>query len=210
MIKAIFWDNDGVLVDTERLYFLATQQIMATVGLTLTREMYIEFFLVQGKAAWHLAEEKGFSPDYIEHLRNERNLLYSQFLRQEQTVIGGVKEVLESLYGNYRMGIVTSSRKDHFELIHARTGLLGYFDFILTGEDYLKFKPDPEPYLRALEKSGCRAEECLAIEDSERGLTSARGAGIKCFVVPTELTRGGNFAGAYKVLGSLSEILAEL
>jgi beta-phosphoglucomutase-like phosphatase (HAD superfamily) len=59
MIKAIFWDNDGVLVDTERLYFRATQHVLATVGIPLTKEQYIDLFLVQGKGAWHLAADKG-------------------------------------------------------------------------------------------------------------------------------------------------------
>jgi len=210
MIKAIFWDNDGVLVDTEHLYFRATQQTMAKVGLTLTREFYLEYFLVQGTGAWHLAEEKGLSPDEIERLRRERNHLYSKFLRQENTLIEGVREVLAALHGHYVMGIVTTSRKDHFDLIHQRTQILQYFDFVLTSSDYQKMKPDPEPYLRALEKSGLRAEECLAVEDSERGLIAARGAGLQCIVVPSELTRVGNFAGAYKVLNSLSELLPEL
>src|SRR6185436_5176416 len=104
MIKAIFWDNDGVLVDTEHLYFRATQQTMAKVGLTLTREFYLEYFLVQGTGAWHLAEEKGLSPDEIERLRRERNHLYSKFLRQENTLIEGVREVLAALHGHYVMG----------------------------------------------------------------------------------------------------------
>ena len=72
MIKAIFWDNDGVLVDTERLYFLATQRLLATVGVTLTKEQYIEFFLVQGKGAWHLAAQQGIPASAIEQLRHER------------------------------------------------------------------------------------------------------------------------------------------
>ena len=77
MIKAIFWDNDGVLVETEHLYFQATQQVLASVGIRLTREEYIELFLVQGRGAWHRAEEHGIAPDRIEQLRNERNALYS-------------------------------------------------------------------------------------------------------------------------------------
>lgn len=108
------------------------------------------------------------------------------------------------------MGIVTSSRKEHFEIIHRSSGLLKYFDFFLTGEHYTKFKPNPEPYLLAVERSGCKKEECLAIEDSERGLTSAKSAGIYCYVIPTELTRGGNFSSADKVLGNIKEIITEL
>jgi HAD superfamily hydrolase (TIGR01509 family) len=210
MIKAIFWDNDGVLVNTEHLYFLATQQTMATAGITLTRETFLEYFMVQGTGAWHLAEEKGLTPDEIERLRRERNRLYSQLLRQENTLIEGVHEVLAALHGKYLMGVVTTSRKDHFDLIHQRTEILKYFDFVLTANDYQKVKPDPEPYLRAIEKSGLPAEECLAVEDSERGLLSARSAGLKCIVVPSELTRAGKFVGAYKVLENLSELVAEL
>jgi HAD superfamily hydrolase (TIGR01509 family) len=108
------------------------------------------------------------------------------------------------------MGIVTSSRKDHFEIIHRSTGLLKYFDFLLTGEDYTKFKPNSEPYLLAVERSGCKKDECLAIEDSERGLISARSAGIHCYIIPTELTRCGNFSSADKVLGNIKEIISEL
>jgi HAD superfamily hydrolase (TIGR01509 family) len=210
MIKAIFWDNDGVLVDTERLYFRATQHVLATVGIPLTTVQYIDLFLVQGLGAWHLAADKGLSPSAIEQLRHERNTLYSTLLCQEPLIIAGVREVLNALHGIYVMGIVTSSEHDHFALIHQTTGLLPYFHFVLTASDYTHSKPHPEPYRLAVERSGCRQEECLVIEDSKRGLMSATEAGLRCIVVPSEFTRGSNFAGAYKVLESLTELLAEL
>jgi len=210
MIKAIFWDNDGVLVDSERLYYLATQRMLATVGVHLTKEQYIELLLVQGKGAWHLAAEQGITPDGVEKLRDERNALYSRLLEQEHLVIEDAREVLEELSKRYMMGIVTSSRPDHFAIIHRRTGFLKYFQFALTAEDYSHFKPHPEPYLLAVERSGFQAEECLVVEDSERGLTAANKAGIRCIVVPNDFTRMSNFAGADKVIGRLNELLAEL
>lgn len=187
MIKAIFWDNDGVLVDTERLYFLATQHVLATVGIPLPQEQYIELFLVQGKGAWHLAAQQGVSASAIEQLRHARNTLYSRLLRQEPLIIAGIRDVLDALYGTCVMGIVTSSEPDHFALIHQTTGLLPYFRFVLTASDYTHSKPHPEPYLLAVEHSGCRKEECLVIEDSERGLMAAQAAGLQCIVVPTLL-----------------------
>ena len=210
MLKAIFWDNDGVLVNTEHIYFEATQRILATIGIPLTPEQYLEMFLVQGKGAWHLAEERGFTAAEIEALRNQRNILYGQLLAEAPLVIDGVDRVLESLHGRYLMGVVTSSRKDHFEVIHRNTGLLKYFDFVLTGEDYARVKPAPEPYLKAIEKSGCGPEACLAIEDSLRGLTSAKAAGIKCIVVPTSLTRTSRFDAADRVLENVHELLTFL
>jgi len=209
-IKAIFWDNDGVLVDTERLYFLATQQVLATIGVALTEEQYIELFMVQGRGAWHMAADKGFSDAAIERLRDARNSLYSTFLRQKPLLNPGVREVLDALHTKYRMGIVTSSARDHFALIHETTGLLPYFEFVLAAGDYTRGKPYPEPYLLAVERSGCRTEECLVIEDSERGFKAADAAGVRCIVIPNEFTRGSNFAGAYKILTSIRDLLAEL
>jgi len=154
MVKAIFWDNDGVLVDTERLYFLATQHVLATVGIPLTKDDYIELFLVQGKGAWHLAEAKGVFPNAIAELRHERNRLYSTLLSQQPLIIDGVRKVVDVLHRTYVMGIVTSSRQDHFTLIHRSTNLLPYFRFVLTANDYTQSKPHPEPYLLAAERSG--------------------------------------------------------
>ncbi len=210
MIKAILWDNDGVLVDTERLYFRATRQILAQVGVDLTQELYVELFLNQAKGAWHLAAERGVTRTEIERLRDERNELYSEFLREEQTVIDGAEETLAKLHGKFVMGIVTSSRRDHFEIIHQSTNLLQYFDFVLTGDAYTKFKPDPEPYLMAVEKTGLGKHECLVVEDSRRGLAAAKSAGIECWVIHSELTARVDFSGADKVLNDITEVALEL
>jgi len=210
MIKAIFWDNDGVLVDTERLYYIATQRVLATVGVSLSKEDYIELLLVQGRPPWYKAVEKGITPEGVEKLRDERNAIYGKLLEDEHIIINGVREVLEELSKRYMMGIVTSSRPDHFDIIHRRTGFLKYFQFAITLGEYSHSKPHPEPYLKALERSGFHADECLVIEDSERGLTAAIKAGIRCVVIPNEFTRSSNFTGAYKVMGSLKGLLTEL
>jgi HAD superfamily hydrolase (TIGR01509 family) len=210
MIKALFWDNDGVLVETEHLYFQATRHVLETIGVALTEADYIQLFLVEGRGAWHLAAELGVAPRDIERLRNVRNALYGEWLAEAPRLTAGIVQVLDALHGKYVMGVVTSSRKDHFDLIHRTTGLLKYFDFILTADDFRRVKPDPEPYLLAVARSGIDPDACMAIEDSARGLQSATGAGINCIVVPTALTRGCNFAGAHRILDSLGEIPAAL
>jgi HAD superfamily hydrolase (TIGR01509 family) len=210
VIEAILWDNDGVLVDTEHLYFQATQRVLASVGVTLTEEQYIDCFLVEGHGAWHLVEARGVGDAEIARLRDQRNEIYGRLLSQGPRVIPGIVETLDALRGRYVMGVVTSSRKDHFDLIHEHTGLLQYFDFVLTASDYPRVKPYPDPYLAAVERSGVGADACIAIEDSERGLQAATLAGVRCIVVPTALTRGGRFAKAQRVLASVSEIPAAL
>lgn len=210
MIKAILWDNDGVLVDTEPLYFRATREILARVGAELTQELYIEYLLKQGKGAWHLAAEKGVAPAEIDRLRDERDALYEQLLRQGDTVIDGAEETLANLHGKFKMGIVTSSRPEHFDVIHQSTGLLKHMDFVVTSLYYTHYKPHPEPYLVGLERTGCRQDECVVVEDSPRGLAAANAAGLRCLVIPTELTRGDGFSSAFRVLNNVTEVTPEL
>jgi HAD superfamily hydrolase (TIGR01509 family) len=146
----------------------------------------------------------------IERLRHRRNDLYSELLQREACEIEGVSGTLEALHRKYVMGVVTSSRRDHFDIIHTRCNLLQYFDFVLTAADFERVKPHPDPYLLAIEKSGAGKQECIAIEDSERGLRAATDAGIRCIVIPTTLTRGGDFSRAYCVLDSVTEVPAVL
>ena len=210
MTKVIFWDNDGVLVDTEHLYFEATRDVLASVHIHLSEELYKDLFLVQGRGAWHLARERGIGRSEIERLRQKRNDLYCAWLAKGPRLVEGITDVLEALHGRFQMGVVTSSRRDHFDVIHRQTGLLRYFDFVLTADDLRRVKPDPEPYLRAVERSGMDRDTCVAIEDSERGLESARRAGVRCIVVPTALTGGSAFTGADQVLGSVRDLPAVL
>ncbi len=209
-IRAVFWDNDGVLVETEHLYFEANRRVLARAGVALTEDQYIDLFLVQGRGAWHLLEERGVAAAEIDRLRDQRNALYTVLIREAPRAVPGVEDVLSQLHGRYVMGVVTSSRKDHFAAIHESTGLLPYFDFVLAVGDYARSKPEPDPYLRAIEKSGVAPEACIAIEDSERGLIAATRAGLRCLVIPSALTRRQAFPGAYRVLGGVSEIPAAL
>ena len=210
MVKAVFWDNDGVLVDTEHLYFRATQQVLASAGVELSEQEYIELFLVQGRGSWHLAEARGIPAAEIDRLRDVRNALYTEWLGRAPLVAAGVTSVLDSLRGKYVMGVVTTCSREHFEVIHHASGLLKYFDFVLLPGDYARKKPHPDPYLTAVERSGVDAAACVAVEDSERGLISATAAGLRCLVVPTLLTRGCTFAGAHRVLEAVTDIPAAL
>lgn len=204
MIKAIFWDNDGVLVDTEGLFFRANQETLAGVGISLKWEQFEEISLNRGESVLRLVADPG--TDTFNKLRQERDARYADLLVHEPLVIDGVREVLDGLRGKYVMGIVTSSGHEHFEIIHRQSELLPYFQFVLTMKDCPHTKPHPEPYLKALELSGFPPRECLVVEDSPRGLAAAVSAGIRCIVIPSKYTRSNNFAGAYKILNSVKEL----
>ena len=202
-IEWIFWDNDGVLVDTEDYYFQASAELLREAGVELSREQFIEISLRRGESVFNLAE--GDKP-YLDTLRERRNRRYAELLAQGVAPIAGVAETLRALHGKIRMAIVTSSHRDHFDLIHQASGLRGYFDFILTREDYRQTKPHPEPYLTALARSAGTPARCLVVEDSQRGLESAVAAGLKCLVIPGHLNRQSNFSSARAILEGIAEV----
>ena len=209
---AILFDNDGVLVDTESLYFRANREILATIGVTLDETAYIELFLRSGRGAWHLAEALGHAEDAVRALRAARDRRYVELVSDAGATVRMPRalEVVAALARCYRLAIVTSAEPEPFARTHAGTGLLPHFDIVLTRDCYQRSKPDPEPYLCALERLGLEPARCLVIEDSRRGLEAARAAGIACWVIPSGLTAGESFEGAAAILPDLDAAAARL
>ena len=197
-------------MDTEKIYFQSTRELLLKAGVILTEDLFRRISLRDGRSAFELAREKGVSQEEIDRLQEERNQRYTELLNGGVRVLEGVEEALAELAGRVTLAIVTSSRRVHFDAIHARTNLVPRFDFVLAREDYVLTKPHPEPYLTAMKKSGFAPDECLVVEDSPRGLMSAQAAGIRCLVVPNDLTRGCAFDGASRILSSSREVPAEV
>jgi HAD superfamily hydrolase (TIGR01509 family) len=210
VFEALLWDNDGVLVDSEGLYFQATREVMADLGVALTEADYRQFFLLEARGAWHLAGE--LDDHTLAAHKRRRDDRYAQLLdlHADDLPIAGAAQAVASLARHHRMAIVTSSQRAHFERIHARTRLLPHFELVLAQGDYTNSKPHPEPYLTAVARLGVAPEHCLVIEDSERGLRAAKAAGLQCWVMPSALTRPCAFAEADRVLSGFPELCARL
>lgn len=206
-IRWIFWDNDGVLVDTEPLFYRATKSVFADCGMELTDELFQRWFLSDSRGAWHLLPQQHSNQEAVLLHKRERDQRYSRLLGEPGLKLVHVERTLEALHGRARMAVVTSSKAEHFEIIHRQTGYLSHFDFVLTREAYSRSKPAPDPYLAALKRAGAAPDEVLVIEDSERGLRAAAAAGLRCWVLPSALTRGCCFEGADRILSSIEDVL---
>ena len=204
--EAILWDNDGVLVETEGLYFRASREVLASVGLELSRADFVEISLRRGASCFELAEEAGFDGHAVAEMRRTRDDRFLELLNAGVTVIDGVRETLAELHGRAPMVIVTSSKTQHFQAIHAQTGLLDYFDFTLCAEDYGRHTPDPEPYETAARRLGVDPGVCIAVEDSERGVSAAVAAGMRCVAVPGWLAAEGDYGAAWRVLETIRHL----
>jgi HAD superfamily hydrolase (TIGR01509 family) len=202
----ILWDNDGVLVNTEGLYFEACRQALAEASVELTLDQFKEISLRQGESTFTLAIERGVDQETVGQLRQKRDNIYTDLLQTTPCLIDGVEDVLSALHGRVRMGVVTSSQRKHFESAHRNTRVIEYMDFVLTYEDYTNTKPDPEPYLKAVERHDLCPDQCIVIEDSERGLAAAVAAGLRCIVVLSQWTKDGDFSRATAVVDHISKI----
>jgi len=210
-ISGILWDNDGVLVDTEYLFFDANRELLRGHGIELSEQDFFNWYLADNCGAWHLLERRGALPARISEYRTQRNQLYAQKLAAAGIpAVDGVEPLLAGLAPRLPMGVVTSATAEHFGIIHGRLGLLRHFRFVLTADGYTHSKPSPEPYLIGLRRLQLAADDCLVIEDSPRGLEAARAAGMRCIIVRGPLTRHFGFPGAYHIVDSMAELKAVL
>lgn len=206
MRKYILFDNDGVLVETEKWYYEASKRaIKEYFDLELGFSEHMDI-MNRGVGVWERAQSLGATSKEVDTARDKRNVYYQEYLQTEDLAIDGVKEILEELSKNYKMGIVTTSRRVDFEMIHKGRGIVDFMDFVLCESDYNLHKPHPEPYLTGLKKFGALPEEAIVVEDSHRGLTSAFRAGIDCVVVHNEFTKTQDFSNAIYKIDTLSKL----
>ncbi len=202
----LLWDHDGVLVDTERLYFEASRRTLADeLDVELTREMYLRFN-TQGGVYTTFAKEQNMPKYVMKPLREKRNALYQALIKTEPIEIEGIEDVLADLGRSHRMAIVTTSRRSDFEIIHEHRNITRHFEFVLTLEDYGQPKPHPAPYLAGLRKFDAQPDNTLVIEDSKRGLASAVAAGLRCIMVHNDFMAEPDYPGAWKVARSVNEL----
>jgi HAD superfamily hydrolase (TIGR01509 family) len=208
MKKAVLWDNDGILVDSEIIFYEITRSAFARLGLDLTREIWGIQYLGEGRGSGELAESMGGNPSDLKPVLDERNVLYRNALRDRPPAVRPqVRETLARLSGRLKLAVVTGCHREQFHLMHRKSGLPELFDIVITGDDCREAKPHPGLYLAALKALDLKAGECIAVEDTRRGLRAATAAGIECVVAPTELTRMQDFSGALAVEDEISAVL---
>ena len=153
--RAILWDNDGVLVDTEKWFFEANRLELEALGVTATLAQFEEINLKHGVSLLSLS---GLAGQELRALYARRDARYSELLQTEELAIPGMLELLKRMRGHvFTTGIVTSSLRAHFDIIHGLSGMLDHVDFVVTREDYPRAKPYPDSYLAGIE----RALDCV-------------------------------------------------
>lgn len=207
MIKAIFFDNDGVLVSSEHLAYEATQEAFNQLRIPYSKTDYEHHTCHTSLGSKGWLKHKGYPDDLHAKFKVIRDPIWNKKLEQEDHLIPEVDTVINKLKTDgFILSLCTSAPNAQFRLQHAQTGLLPLFDFILTQEDTKNLKPDPEIYHQALNLAGVRPEEALVVEDAPRGVAAGVAAGITTVAIPHGMTVGLDISAADYQLESMTEL----
>ena len=190
MIKAIVFDFDGVILDTETPDYETWQEVFQEHGVRLERSLWTSYIGGSSLAfdlPQHLEDLSG-APVDREAVRVRRRQRYIDRI-DASSVLPGVLEYLQDAKSlGLRLAVASSSSVDWVEGHLARRRLLRYFDSIMARDHVARVKPDPELYAASAARLGVRPDEAVAIEDSANGVNAAKAAGLFCVVVPNPMT----------------------
>lgn len=197
---------DGLLFDTERLYWDVGDAVLIARGHRYSHELQQRMMGRIGVAAMQQMIDFHDLPDAPEDLLAESDQLYGQKLAHDITAMPGLDRWIGLLRSRkIPFGLATSSRRKFVELILATTDWAGDLAFVLTGDDVTNGKPHPEMYLRAADKLNLPPAEMLVLEDSQNGCAAAVAAGAYTVAIPSEHTKMQSFDGAKLIADSLAD-----
>ncbi len=218
-LRALIFDVDGTLADTEEAHRLAFNAAFRDFGYDWSwdRGVYKSLLKVTGGRARirhylserhpDMLEEPGLD-DLIVEIHKHKTRLYGETLAGGGVALRpGVERLMrEAGSSGLRLALATTTTRSNVGALLSGTAVAqDWFEVVGTGEWVENLKPAPDIYFRVLEELGLGPEECLAFEDSENGLRAALGAGLDVIVTPVSYTEGGDFSGALCVLSDLGE-----
>lgn len=216
VIRALIFDVDGTLAETEEIHRQAFNQSFAEAGLdwNWTQPLYRRLLRVTGgkeRIAAYIGEQGGGTAAIdIPALHRRKTEIYNARIRDRAVALRpGVEALIKLARGNaLRLAVATTTSRPNVDSLIAATlgeGALSWFETIRCGEDVRRKKPDAEVYRLVLADLGLAGPDCIAFEDSANGLLAAQGAGIPTVITPSLYTDHEDFTGARLVLSDLAD-----
>ena len=193
-MRAVIFDFDGVIADTEPVHFESLRRTLAGIDITLTEADYYATYLGFDDRGCILealrVNRRPITESILQDLMRNKAAAYLTSIKDHLVIFPGVREFVEEAAATYPIAIASGALRPEIELILEQAGLRKAFRHITSAEDVTKSKPDPQPFLHALAglnrqqgHSTLTAEACLVIEDSLPGIRAAKAAGMKVLAV---------------------------
>ena len=181
MIKAVIFDMDGVIIDSEPIYFHIISEMLREMGIEITRDELSKF--VGRSDLWETFKDKYDLEIDVEEVSDEEQKRFLSYLKNhfEDGPINGVAELIKKLENKgYPLVLASSSKMENINTVLTKLGLIDHFPIRISGADLDTSKPHPEIFVKAAKMAQTTPEQCLVIEDSENGVKAAKAAGMKC------------------------------
>jgi HAD superfamily hydrolase (TIGR01509 family) len=203
MIRALIFDFDGLILDTETAMIDAYGDVHRSHGLPFDRELFVRSV---GHADYAFDPWRAFGPGADRAALEGERRAFNRSRSERQPVLPGVLALLaDAAAANLRIGLASNSGREHVEGHLGRIGLFGRFDFIACREDAASPKPEPDLYRLVLARFGLSGREAIAFEDSYTGSLAARRAGLWVVAVPNPSTGHHDFDHADVKVASLAD-----
>ena len=208
MTDAVVFDLDGVLLDSEQVWDEVREQLVHERGAHWHEGAQREM-MGMSSVEWsrYMHDELGVA-DPPEAISAEVVRRMEERYRSRLPLIDGAREAVERLAGRWPLGLASSSNREVIDLVLELSGLAQFFRVTVSSEEVARGKPAPDVYLEAARRLEVRPEGCVAIEDSENGIRSAKAAGMRVVAIPNQHYRPGDEALALAdvTLDSLTEL----
>ncbi len=203
-LNAVVFDMDGLMFNTEDLYDEAGQELLRRRGKRFTRDLKLEMMGLPGVDAFAIMIDRCGLVDSVEQLQHETDRIFQSLIPKKIEMMPGLQMLLDAidLVGVPR-AVATSSHRMFANRALEHFNLQAGFRFVLTSEDVVLGKPNPEIYLTAADRLGVRPESMLVLEDSVFGSRAAVAAGAFTVAVPTEYSRDQDYSHADVVIDRL-------
>jgi HAD superfamily hydrolase (TIGR01509 family) len=180
-LKAVIFDMDGVIVDTEPEYQRVEMELVKKYDRSMTLDDLKEYTGINSVVMWTHIKERLNLPQSVEELYQEEERLMQEYYENgDLKVIEPTVSLIKSAHEQgYRTGIASSSEKININLVLSRLNIGDCFDAVVSGSEVPRHKPYPDIYLHTAQLLGVAAEECIVVEDSMAGVAAARAAGMR-------------------------------
>src|SRR4030095_3080653 len=213
MIDTVIFDMDGVIIDSEPVYFKIDKQMFEELNIAVSFEEHCSYVGTSSQNMWNAIITKHGIADQPEELMRKEYSLYKEHLVNATDLqpIEGVVELINDLYkNNFKLVLASSSRMETIDIILNKFKLAELFIIKVSGSELAHSKPHPEIFQKAAELIKSEPKECVVIEDSKNGITAAKAAGMKCIGFLNPSSGDQNLASADMVIRSLKELDASL
>lgn len=203
MFKALIFDMDGLMIDSERLYFQTEREIARKFQKNVSNETLGRMMGRKPIESMKLFVEELGLPLSPEEVLETRTRIMHEKMKTELMAMPGLHHILDAFYGRLKLAVCTAAQEEFLDIALDRLNIREKFSALQTSDGIQKGKPDPEIYLAACEKLGLKPQECVVLEDSSNGALAGKRAGSYVIAVPSEYTRGQDFSFADFVAADL-------